>query len=460
MADDDSLFTRLRQAIRSEAPIALATVVQGPGTGAKLLVEPAADGSHTSSGTLGNRDLDRVVVRDLIGELAAGTSGVRHYGPNGEARQDEVMVFLESFAPPPQMLIFGAVDFTAALSRVGKVLGYRVTVCDARPVFATTQRFPYADEVVVDWPHRLLEKVGPRLGPRDAICVLTHDPKFDVPAVIGAIKTARRLHRGHGIAAHHRRPQRAAAGRGRQRRGPDPGAGPHRARHRRPHAGGDRHLHLRRDHRPPRRPPGPVAARHQRGHPYVTVTVAGVVLAAGAGSRFRDGDAGAAGHKLRADFRGRPVVSWVLDTVLEVGFNQVFVVTGAVDLADLVPPGVTEIHNPAWATGQSSSLQVAVAAADAAGHGVIVIGLGDQPLVPAAAWRSVGASAGPIVTATFDGERRPPVKLARSVWAELPTEGDAGARTLMQRRPELVSEIPCRGNPADIDTVEDLRLWS
>ncbi len=196
MADDDSLFTQLRQAIRAEAPIALATVVQGPGTGSKLLVEPADDadpvgrGSHTSRGTLGNPDLDRVVVRDLIGELAAGTSGVRHYGPNGEARQDEVMVFLESFAPPPQMLIFGAVDFTAALSRVGKVLGYRVTVCDARPVFATTQRFPYADEVVVDWPHRLLEKVGPRLGARDAICVLTHDPKFDVPAVIGALKTA------------------------------------------------------------------------------------------------------------------------------------------------------------------------------------------------------------------------------------------------------------------------------
>ncbi|MEZ5410506.1 MAG: XdhC/CoxI family protein [Acidimicrobiales bacterium] len=190
MADDDSLFSRLRQAIRSEAPIALATVVQGPSTGSKLIVEPAAEGTgHTSVGSLGNPDLDRVVVRDLIGELAAGTSGVRHYGPNGEARQDEVMVFLESFAPPPQMLIFGAVDFTAALSRVGKVLGYRVTVCDARPVFATTQRFPYADEVVVDWPHRLLDKVGPRLGPRDAICVLTHDPKFDVPAVIGALKT-------------------------------------------------------------------------------------------------------------------------------------------------------------------------------------------------------------------------------------------------------------------------------
>ena len=192
----------------------------------------------------------------------------------------------------------------------------------------------------------------------------------------------------------------------------------------------------------------------------MTATVAGVVLAAGAGSRFRDGGASAAGHKLRASFRGRPVVAWVLDTVLEVGFNEVFVITGAVDLSDLLPSGVTEVHNPVWATGQSSSLQAAVAAADAAHHHAIVVGLGDQPLVPAAAWRSVGATAGPIVTATFDGERRPPVKLERSVWAELPTEGDAGARTLMQRRPELVSEIPCRGNPADIDTVEDLRLWS
>ncbi|MEL7158498.1 MAG: XdhC/CoxI family protein [Actinomycetota bacterium] len=181
----DSLFDKLSAAITSEEPVALATVVEGPGVGSKILL--GADGE--SEGTLGNPDLDRVVVRDVIGELAAGTSGIRHYGPNGEARQEEVMVFIETFAPPPQMLIFGAVDFTAALSRVAKILGYRVTVCDARPVFATTQRFPYADEVVVDWPHRLLEKVGAELGPRDAICVLTHDPKFDVPAVVGAVAT-------------------------------------------------------------------------------------------------------------------------------------------------------------------------------------------------------------------------------------------------------------------------------
>ena len=108
-----------------------------------------------------------------------------------EARRGEeaVAVFIESFAPPPQMVIFGAVDFTAALVRVAKVLGYRVTVCDAREVFATRQRFPLADEVVVDWPDRLLARVGPGLGQRDAVCILTHDAKFDVPAVVSSLAT-------------------------------------------------------------------------------------------------------------------------------------------------------------------------------------------------------------------------------------------------------------------------------
>jgi xanthine dehydrogenase accessory factor len=187
----DTLFDTLRESIRAETPVTLATIVQCPDDvpgleiGAKILLRPEQE----PMGTLGNADLDRVVIRDARGELAAGTTGIRHYGPTGEARQEEVAVFVETFAPPPQMLIFGAVDFTAALTRVAKILGYRVTVCDARPVFATTQRFPYADEVVVDWPHRLLEKVGPELTPRDAICVLTHDPKFDVPAVIAALLT-------------------------------------------------------------------------------------------------------------------------------------------------------------------------------------------------------------------------------------------------------------------------------
>ena len=180
-----ALFDVLRDAIAAEAPVALATVVEGPGTGGKLLVRP----DEEPFGSLGDPDLDRVVARDALGELSAGTTGVRHYGAQGQANERDVAVFVESFAPPPQLLVFGAVDFTGALARVGKVLGYRVTVCDAREVFATKARFPFADEVVVDWPHRLLERVGPSLGARDAVCVLTHDPKFDVPAVLAALRT-------------------------------------------------------------------------------------------------------------------------------------------------------------------------------------------------------------------------------------------------------------------------------
>src|SRR5690606_18893780 len=139
--------------IRSESPVALATLVEGPGAGAKLIVEPGRE----VIGTLGNEDLDRVVGRDLRGELDAGRSGMRRYGERGQAGEDAVAVFIETFAPPPQMWIFGAVDFTAALARIAKVIGYRVVVCDARPVFATHRRFPMADEIVVDWPNRLID---------------------------------------------------------------------------------------------------------------------------------------------------------------------------------------------------------------------------------------------------------------------------------------------------------------
>jgi xanthine dehydrogenase accessory factor len=182
-----TLYQTLAAAIRAEDPVALATLVEGPDelVGGKLVVRPG----FSALGTLGDPDLDRVVTRDALGELAAGLTVTRHYGRHGEARQREVSVFIESFAPPPRMIIFGAVDFTAALAKVAKILGYRVTVCDARPVFATHGRFPMADEVVVDWPNRYLAKVGADLGPRDAVCVLTHDPKFDVPAIVAALET-------------------------------------------------------------------------------------------------------------------------------------------------------------------------------------------------------------------------------------------------------------------------------
>ncbi|MBO0894440.1 MAG: XdhC family protein, partial [Acidimicrobiales bacterium] len=153
--------------------------------GLSLLVRPG----QAPKGSVGDPDLDRVVVRDALAALESGLSDTRHYGFHGEANERGVGVFIEAFAPPPHMVIFGAVDFTAALAKVAKILGYRVTVCDARPIFATTARFPMADEVVVDWPQRYLEGVGAELGPRDAVCVLTHDPKFDVPAITAALQT-------------------------------------------------------------------------------------------------------------------------------------------------------------------------------------------------------------------------------------------------------------------------------
>ena len=185
------LYEVLSSALRASLPVALVTVVRsrtgGAQVGAKLLVE--GSGGERVLGSLGQPDLDRVVANDARAALARGLSLTRHYGPAGEARRDEVEVFVESFAPPPRLVIFGAVDFTAALAGAGKLLGFQVTVCDARPVFATPQRFPAADEVVVEWPDRLLERLGPELGPRDAVCILTHDPKFDVPATMAALRS-------------------------------------------------------------------------------------------------------------------------------------------------------------------------------------------------------------------------------------------------------------------------------
>jgi len=169
--------------IEAAEPVALATVVDGD---AKVAAQVVVWRDHVE-GTLGTEGLDVAVVDDARGMLAQGQTGVRHYGPRGERRQDEVAVFIESFAPPPRMLVFGAIDFAAAVARIGRYLGYRVTVCDARPVFATPKRFPDADEVVCDWPHRYLAST--EVDERTVITVLTHDPKFDVPLLEVALRT-------------------------------------------------------------------------------------------------------------------------------------------------------------------------------------------------------------------------------------------------------------------------------
>jgi CTP:molybdopterin cytidylyltransferase MocA len=182
------------------------------------------------------------------------------------------------------------------------------------------------------------------------------------------------------------------------------------------------------------------------------------VLAAGGGSRFAAGPDAA--HKLLAAWRGRPLVWSAVSQAVASGLSPVWVVTGAVDLTGALPDGVVVLPNPRWSEGQATSLQVAVAAARAAALAAIVVGLGDQPLVPSAAWAAVAQAEAPIAVATYHGRRRNPVRLAASVWDLLPISGYQGARVLIQQRPDLVQEVPCEGNPADIDTREDLLTWN
>lgn len=178
-------------------------------------------------------------------------------------------------------------------------------------------------------------------------------------------------------------------------------------------------------------------------------------MAAGAGSRFA-GDT----PKLLAPLRGRPLVCWAIDHAVEAALDATFVVTGAADLSAVIPPGVEEVPNPHWAEGQATSLQVAVRAADAAGHDAVVIALGDQPGIAAAAWQAVARTDAGIAIATYRGRRGHPVRLDRSIWHLLPMSGDEGARVVMAARPDLVAEVACLGDPADIDTVEDLHRWT
>jgi xanthine dehydrogenase accessory factor len=170
--------------IRAGRPVAVATLISGGApdrVGGRLVIRP-----ESVAGTLGSARLDDAVRDDARGLLRQGSTGIVHYGPDGERRGDQLAVFVASYAPRPRMIVFGAIDFAAAVARVGAFLGYRVTVCDARPTFATRKRFPDADEVVVAWPHRYLPET--EVDERTVVCVLTHDPKFDVPLLEVALR--------------------------------------------------------------------------------------------------------------------------------------------------------------------------------------------------------------------------------------------------------------------------------
>ena len=178
-------------AIALQRPIAVATVITHPEpewVGRRMVIDESS-----TEGSLGSARVDDAVADDARGLLAAGSTAVLTYGPDGERQGEGMEVFVAGHAPRPRMIVFGAIDFAASLTRQADLLGYRVTVCDARPVFATRARFPVADEVVVDWPHRYLaaqEALG-AIDSRTAICVLTHDPKFDVPALEVALRLPR-----------------------------------------------------------------------------------------------------------------------------------------------------------------------------------------------------------------------------------------------------------------------------
>ena len=177
--------------IEAGRPVAVATVIEHPDPawlGRRMVLRPDADVPRT--GSLCSGRADDAVADDVLGLLASGHHATLTYGPDGERRGEGMRVFVWAFAPPPRMLVFGAIDFAAAVARMGAFLGYHVTVCDARPVFATASRFPGADDVVVDWPHRYLEAEAQagRVDQRTVLCVLTHDPKFDVPLLEVALR--------------------------------------------------------------------------------------------------------------------------------------------------------------------------------------------------------------------------------------------------------------------------------
>ncbi|MFI9832836.1 XdhC family protein [Streptomyces sp. NPDC051913] len=176
-ADQPHLTAALGE-VTSGRPVAVAQIVDGPEGLLGRTLSVSGDGS-TEAGAGGGEEWEAVAAAQAGALLRAGRTGRVEVGGDAATCPERLSVLVHTHASRPRMLIFGAVDFAGALSEIGRFLGYRVTVCDARPVFATAARFPHADEVVADWPHRYL--AATEVDARTAVCVLTHDAKFDVP---------------------------------------------------------------------------------------------------------------------------------------------------------------------------------------------------------------------------------------------------------------------------------------
>lgn len=186
-------------------------------------------------------------------------------------------------------------------------------------------------------------------------------------------------------------------------------------------------------------------------------TALGVLLAAGSGTRFEGSQ-----HKLLSQIDGKTILSRSLFSMTGSGLDGFIVISGALDLTGHIGD-VEEVHNPDWKTGQRSSVITAMKFARSHGYDAIVVGLADQPFLTSEAWNNVASSTAPIAVATYNGTRGNPVRLHSSVWdtfEDLEADPDAGARSLIHLHPELVREVACEGNSADIDTTEDLDTWT
>ena len=294
--------------------------------------------------------------------LAQGLTGIRRYGEHGERRGDELSIFVNSFAPAPRMLVFGAIDFAAAVARVGKFLGYHVTVCDARKVFATASRFPDADEVVVDWPHRFL--AATEVDARTVVCVLTHDPKFDVPLLEVALRTpagyigamgSRRTHddrlarlREAGLTEDELARLRSPIGLDLGARTPEETAVSIAAELIQLRWGGTGHPLTSTEGR----------IHHQFAGEECTVDekrVAGVLLAAGQGSRFGR-------PKALVELDGQTLAERGIGMLRAGGADPLLIVTGAAEVELGPDHRIRTIRNDEWRTGMGSSLRAALRA--------------------------------------------------------------------------------------------------
>src|SRR4051812_19518103 len=173
----------VREAIEADRPVALATLLDGPAAGAQMAITDEAQTGSLCAGEL----LDDNVTRDARGFLDEGRSAIRRYSAKGETMGSDLRISIHAFATPPSMVVFGAIDFSAALAKLATEIGYTVSIVDARRAFASSSRFSEHAEVVISWPAEYLD--AQELGPRDAVLVFTHDAKFDEPALISALRT-------------------------------------------------------------------------------------------------------------------------------------------------------------------------------------------------------------------------------------------------------------------------------